>query len=65
MEQYYGQWVKRYPPVMKPVEIYLDFSKEDLGIFSWHINEGNLMDSEGIRNMDAKNVLIETMGEKY
>lgn len=63
MEQHYGQWVKRYPPVMKPVEIYLDFSKEDLGIFSWHINEGNLMDPEGIRNMDAKNVLIETMGE--
>lgn len=37
MEKNYSDWTKRYPVVIKPIAQYLDFSKEDTGIFSWFI----------------------------
>ena len=55
MEDNYPKWIKKYPVVVKPASIYLDFSKrEDLGIFSW---DDTLTDFDNIRSLSGEKVL--------
>lgn len=66
MEEYYGDWAQRYPVVVKPVSVYFSFpdDKESTGIFSWYSNDNGLNDPDGIRYMNASDVLETIFSEK-
>ncbi len=57
MEEYYGEWSQRYPVVVRPASIYFSFLKEETGIFSWFSNNNGLDDPDGIKDMNASEVL--------
>ena len=58
MKKYFGKWYERYPVTLKTFEIYLDFTAENTGIFSWETESSTFMsDPEKIRSLSAKQVM--------
>ncbi len=76
MEQYYPQWFLRYPAVVKDTKVYLDFpdDKPTVGVFHWNVTDKalqtsgmeliGLSDPEGLRRMNANEVLAVIFNEK-
>ena len=57
----YPKWAERYPVTMKDPATYLAFPEKNAatGILHWNVDENGLNDPEGIRNMNAEQVLQE------
>ena len=61
MTRYYPEWSARYDAVVKPTSVYLDFSADAAGAFTW--SSDVLPDDEGFRQMSAAEVLAALYGE--
>jgi hypothetical protein len=55
MKTYFKEWYSRYNTTLKSFSDYTNFKESSSGIFSW--NESTLSDPDGIRSMNAQEVL--------
>ena len=57
MKTRFPSWYERYPVLCRSLASYTDFDAPETGKFSWTLSENTLCDPEGIRHMNAEDVL--------